>query len=253
MRRRAPGSSTLLALLVSTALPASSAAVAPTLLAQDRGLYAAPRAIEPGDSALPTSPEEAADFGPFSAAVSPSATTSAADAEASATLDSTLGPDQLVARGTTASQATTLAADARAAAPADSFFEVEFRAEATEPFSIAGLLEAEVDAGQAFASVELLDVATATALSSLEVAPGEPQSFSEAGTLQAGATYRLTVFALSFAEVGPLPGSSRGEARYDVALTIPEPDVAAGLGVAAGALSILASCGRGRGVRRARP
>ncbi len=212
----------------------AAGATPPTLLQQDRGIYARATALQAGQSDEGVAPDEAADFAPFAASGAPSAATDDASAGASADLDSSLDGSLLSAEGSATSTASTGSGDATGEAPADVFFEVEFEAAASEAYHLNGSLGAAASDGDGYASVELRDVDAGTSLESYEALPGQADAFSETGMLQAGVTYRLTAFALSHARAAPGGASgASGDATFDVALALPEPS---------GTLSLAAGC-----------
>lgn len=233
-------------------LPAAAAeATPPTLLQQDRGIYARATALEAGQADEQVAPDEAADFAAFLASAAPGASTADASAGASADLDTSLAASLLEAAGSTSSTASTTDADASAEAPSDAFFELEFQAAATESYSLDGSLDAAASGGDGYASVELRDVDADTSLRSYEVLPGQSDAFSDTGLLQAGVTYRLTAFALSHARAAESPSSASGDAAFDVVLELPEPSQTLALGAGCAVLALLhALRGRRRGVSR---
>jgi hypothetical protein len=157
--------------------------------------------------------------------VSSAATTAIASAVAEASLVSALEPFGLSAIGSVSATATTTALDARGRAPANSFFELLFQVDATGDVPIAGRVQAANGGaeGDAWASVELVEVVGGATLVSYEAAPGADILFDESVALQANTTYRLTAQSLAYAQASQIVESSTGSASY--AIAVPEPSL----------------------------
>jgi hypothetical protein len=249
-KRLHPAEGVRTTILVLAASLCSSAALAtpPLLLDQDRGVYARATALEAAAFDETVDPDEADDFLPFAATVGGSAATANASADAAASLDSSLSGSEISAEGSASASSSSSEADAVGEAPADSYFEVSFQATASEPFTLIGVINASASVGEAYASVEFVNLAGGDPFSSHEVAAGQSDGFSDTGSLVAGGQYRLRAFALAHALSGPSPASTSGDADYEITLFVPEPS--AHLGIAAG-VAELAVLGRARRRRRA--
>jgi len=206
-------------------LPGAALALTMTLQGQERGVVSAALAAEASGFEERYDPAESSDFFDFDVPVTSSATTTSASATAFSSLDSSLGALVVSADGQVSATAATTALDARGRAPADSFFEVLFQVDVSGDVLFAGNVQAAFDGadGDAWASVELVDVDGASTLVSYEAAPGEDIAFDQTVSLAANTTYRLTAQSLAYAQASEIIESSAGSASYMIA--VPEPSM----------------------------
>lgn len=216
--------STVVSRLILTALAVAgiglvsdSANAAQTLLDQDRGVFSRATSAEDGEFDEVVTPDEATDFSNFNSTANASSSTTDGTAGATTTQNSTVDGDTIQASGTANSDASTSASDAQGEAPTDSFFELIFEATATETLPFTGNVNADATLGDGYASVELYDLDTDTQVASFEAIPGENFNFFDSVSLTAGREYRLTAFAVAYANADGIETES-GDASFSVAL-----------------------------------
>jgi len=204
-----------------------------TVVEQDRGVFARSYVVHSPAFQEDALAEEALAFEPFSASLDGDAGVTPSLAVAAANIQSTLSEQRIQASGGADVAVDVSENDRHAEAPADSFFEVIFDIESEAAFMIEGSLDAWATAGDAYASVELVELSgPAVVLESFSAGTG-PASFVAYGSLPAG-RYRLTALAVSHAGIEGSPGAPEGLASYGAVLLVPEPSgVAGGWAIAA--------------------
>ncbi len=237
-RWREFGSRLLLVSAVATFATAPGSHATPALLLeQDRGVFSRASAAEAAAFDEEIASDEAVDTTPFVGDVQSTGLTAGAAADAAANLDSDLDGSLIEAVGAASTGADTPLAGTRAEAPADSFFEVIFEATASESFTLQGSIEAAAVDAHAFASVEFVDLDTATVLATYEAPVGIQFAIDDAGMLVAGHEYRLTAFALAYSLEDLWGSAQSADASYEVMLVLPEPSQNAALACAVAALA----------------
>ena len=208
-------------------LPGAVSALTLTYLDQERGVVSAALAAEASDFDERYDPAESSDFFSFDTSVNSVATTAAASAVAEAGLDSALGTLGMSAAGQALATATTTELGARGRSPADSFFELLFQVDEAGDVPFSGRVQAAfVGAdGDAWASVELVDVDAGATLVSYQAAPGDDVTFDQSVALEANTPYRVTAQSQAYAQASQVVQSSTGSASYSIAVPEPSPQL----------------------------
>jgi hypothetical protein len=229
-----------LALLVA-GIPVEASAL--TLVEQDRGVFARSYVVHSPVFQEDVAAGEALAFEPFSVPLSSDASLTPSLAVAAANMQSTLSEQRIYASGGTDVAVDVPESDRHAEAPADSFFEVIFDIESEVAFMIEGNLDGQGTGGDAYASVELVELLGPAVVSESFSAGTGPASFVSYGSLPAG-RYRLTALAVAHAGIEGTPGAPEGSASYDAVLFVPEPGGVAGGWAIAATVAVMARCRR---------
>jgi hypothetical protein len=223
-----PGLLRILGAAAALAMAPAAGAFPLVPVAQERNLLAQANAFGAETQDADADLDGAPDFAPLDASAAASASAAPVATSASAAQASSIGAS-LVAGTGSASASGSSGEPWFGDSAAESFFSLDFDAAASVPFSLSGILEASsTPQGDAYASVELVRVVAGPdpILASREVLFSGSEPFDFSGDLEAGARYRLRVFATASVQVSGLDAEA-GAAGFSFQLVaVPEPTTA---------------------------